>query len=103
MELLFHLAEREALRQRGDRARRYVDLAQRIGMRYNVHMPPRLKRRFCKQCHAYLIPPANARVRVARGRVTTTCLQCGAVERIPYVRERGERRRGTRRPPTRPP
>ena len=88
MEILFGLAEKEALQGHAPRARRYVDLARRLGMRYNVRVPPEYKRRFCKECLAYLVPSVNARVRVGRGRVVVTCLACGAVQRVPFRAER---------------
>ncbi len=88
MEILFRQAEKEALRGRPARARRYVDLARRIGMRYNVRVPPAFKRRFCKKCLAYLLPGVNARVRVGRGRLVITCMGCGAIQRLPYREER---------------
>jgi ribonuclease P protein subunit RPR2 len=84
MEILFHHAEGEALHGRTARARRYVDLARRIGMRYNVRVPPEFKRRFCKSCLAYLLPGVNARVRFGRGRIVVTCTGCGAIQRLPY-------------------
>lgn len=87
MEILFGRAEQEALHARPARARRYVDLARRIGMRYNVRVPPEFKRRFCKACLAYLLPGVNARVRIGRGRVVVTCTGCGAIQRLPYKRE----------------
>ncbi|OGS46526.1 MAG: hypothetical protein A3K66_05670 [Euryarchaeota archaeon RBG_16_67_27] len=93
MTILFRLAEREALLRHGGRARRYVDLARRIGMRYNVRTPAEFKRRFCKACGAYLIPSANARVRVGHGRIVVTCTGCGAVQRMPFYRERTARRK----------
>ena len=88
MEVLFGLAEKEALRGHAARARRYVDLARRLGMRYNVRVPQEHKRRFCKKCSAYLLPPVNARVRVGRGRVVITCATCGAIQRLPFHTER---------------
>jgi ribonuclease P protein subunit RPR2 len=88
MEVLFGLAEKEALLGRAARARRYVDLARKIGMRYNVRVPPEFKRRFCKECLAYLVPSVNARVRVGRGRVVITCTACGAIQRLPFRAER---------------
>ncbi len=96
MEILFGLAEKEALQGHAGRARRYVDLARRLGMRYNVRVPPAFKRRFCKECLAYLVPSLNARVRVGRGRVVVTCLSCGSVQRLPFRAEQQiarERRR----------
>jgi len=92
MTTLFRLAETEALHRRTERARRYVDLARRIGMRYNVRVPAAFKRSFCKKCFAFLLPSVSARVRVGRGRVVVTCAACGAVQRYPYRREQRARR-----------
>ena len=92
MTTLFRLAETEALHRRMERARRYVDLARRIGMRYNVRVPSPFKRSFCKKCLAFLLPSVNARVRVGRGRVVVTCTACGSIQRYPYERERRARR-----------
>jgi ribonuclease P protein subunit RPR2 len=91
---LYRLAEREALARHGERARRYVVLARRIGMRYNVRTPAEFKRSFCRACNAYLVPSLNATVRVGGGRITVTCTACGSVQRFPYTREQAERRRG---------
>jgi len=92
MATLFHLAETEALHRRTERARRYVELARRIGMRYNVRVPAPFKRSFCKKCFAFLLPSVSARIRVGEGRVVVTCGACGAVQRYPYRREQRARR-----------
>ena len=70
----------------------HMSLAAKIGMRYNVRLPRDLKRRYCRKCHAFLVPGKNCRVRISRGKVTTTCGVCGDVRRIPYVRERAAKR-----------
>lgn len=98
MEILLVLAEKEALGRRPVRARRYVELARRLGMRYNVRMPPRFRRRYCRKCLAYFVPPVNARIRIGESRVTITCLSCGLVERFPY-REEQSLARAKRRSP----
>jgi ribonuclease P protein subunit RPR2 len=87
MEILLVMAEKEALGRQALRARRYVELARRLGMRYNVRMPPRFRRRYCRKCLTYFVPAVNARVRVGDSRVTITCLSCGLVERYPYREE----------------
>jgi len=87
MHTLFLLAEREASGRREERARRYVELARRIGMRYNVRVPREFRRKFCRSCGAYLVPSVNARVRVGEGRIAVTCLGCGTIQRMPYGRE----------------
>ena len=93
IDILFHLAEREGLKGNLTRANRYASLAAKIGMRYNVRLPREFRRRYCRKCHAFLVPGRTCRVRVSRGKVTTTCGVCGDVRRIPYVRERSARRR----------
>jgi ribonuclease P protein subunit RPR2 len=97
MMTLLQLAESEALHRRPGRARRYVELARRIGMRYNVRMPPRFRRSFCKKCLAFLLPSVSARIRVGRGRVVVTCTVCGAIQRHPYRREQRTRRASPRK------
>lgn len=97
MVALFQLAESEALHRHPGRARRYVELARRIGMRYNVRVPQRFKRSFCKKCLAFLLPSVSARIRVGRGRVVVTCTACGAVQRHPYRREQRARRAARRK------
>jgi ribonuclease P protein subunit RPR2 len=92
MTTLFQLAESEALHRHAGRARRYVELARKIGMRYNVRVPARFKRSFCKKCLAFLLPSVSARVRVGGGRIVVTCNTCGAVQRYPYRREQKARR-----------
>src|SRR3989442_12091958 len=84
MTTLFHLAETEALQRHAGRARRYVELARRNGMRDNVRVPAPFRRPFCNKSLAFLLPPVSARVRVGQGRVVVTCTTCGAVQRFPY-------------------
>lgn len=69
-------------------ADRYIQLARRLGMRYNVRLPRDLRVRLCGNCLRYLLPGVTCTVRVSRGRVRTTCRLCGHVARHPYVRER---------------
>ncbi|MDT8357784.1 MAG: ribonuclease P, partial [Methanomicrobiaceae archaeon] len=76
MDILFREAS-EVFPKEPALSDRYVALARRISMRQRVRIPRELQRRFCRKCHAYLVPGVNARVRVHRGRVVTTCLVCG--------------------------
>ncbi|AEA46477.1 ribonuclease P protein component 4 [Archaeoglobus veneficus] len=62
-------------------ARRYVELARRIAMKYRLRIP-REERLFCKKC-LYPYRYDRIRVRVAKSRVIITCLNCGFVRRIP--------------------
>ncbi len=83
---LFQMAERMALDGKDEFARRYVELARKIGMKYLVRMPRRYKKNFCKKCLSYLIPGKNCRVRLKKGKVIISCLVCGEKKRYPFKR-----------------
>jgi len=84
--ILFAQAEREFAKH-PERAKRYVELARKIGMRYRVRLG---RADFCRQCNAYLKPGVNCRFRLRRDRqaVVATCLACGHVSRHPYIKEK---------------
>ncbi|MCJ2555539.1 MAG: ribonuclease P [Candidatus Thermoplasmatota archaeon] len=90
--ILFQQAEKESLRGNLRRSNRYVQLARRIGMRYNTPFPSALKRRFCRKCGSFLLPSENSRVRLRSSRITITCGECGHIMRMPYLREKSSRR-----------
>ena len=64
-------------------AHRCVDLAWKIGLRYNIRLGQMARDKFCRRCRSYLVPGRNVRVRLARGRVIRTCLECGHIRRTP--------------------
>ena len=92
IERLFLLAD-EVFDKEPERAHRYVQLARKIAMRYNIRIPKDFKRRFCKKCYKYLKPNINCRVRTRASQqaVIVTCLECGHVMRYPYRKEKKER------------
>lgn len=89
--LLLDSAERE-FRSRPDRSRRYVELASKIAMRYNLRLPANLKRRFCKECYMYMVPGLSCRTRISGGNRIMACSRCGGISRHPLIRH-GSRRR----------
>jgi ribonuclease P protein subunit RPR2 len=86
MDILFCLA-RETFPRDRELARRYVSLARKIGMRYNVRLLKKDKILICKNCNSLLVPGVNSRVRTHASRVIITCLDCSHVRRVPFVRE----------------
>jgi ribonuclease P protein subunit RPR2 len=90
IKLLFDLASQE-FKKHPERSNRYVQLARKIAMRYNIRMPKGLKRKFCKKCYGYLVPGTNCRVRTRTEQksVIVKCLECGNVMRYPYRKEKG--------------
>lgn len=84
INILFKLAQDEALSHNFIRANRYIELARKIGTRYNIRIPKEHKRHFCKHCYHYLLPSFNSKVRLQRHKIVITCLDCGKYMRIPF-------------------
>jgi len=85
IDRLMDLSEEAVRQDRGDRARRYVELARRIGMKTRTGIPA--ERRYCKKCLIPMMPGVNCRVRLSNHMVVVTCCECGETRRKPYVRE----------------
>lgn len=67
-------------------ADRYVELARKIGMKYQVSIPSDLKKQFCEECGSYLEPGYNCRVRVnsKKRNINYYCEECGHVNRYGF-------------------
>lgn len=90
--LLFRQADLE-FSKHPERSDRYVELARKIGMRYNVKIPKELKVRFCGKCKRFLVPGRNATVRsnARTESMEMKCHSCGDVTRFPYSREKNNK------------
>jgi RNase P subunit RPR2 len=64
-----------------DLAKRQAALARKLMLRYNVRFGWDLRRFYCHGCKQLMVPGVNARVRLAKGLVLTTCANCGRVNR----------------------
>ncbi len=62
-------------------ARQQASLARKLMLRYNVRFDWTLKRFYCHGCKQLMVPGVNARVRVSKGKLLTTCANCGRVNR----------------------
>lgn len=85
IEILFRQAEKE-FPEHKERSNRYVELARKIGMRYKVRIPKKLKRKFCNNCYSYIKPGVNCSVRLdsEENTVVWKCKECGHKKRYPY-------------------
>jgi len=63
-------------------ANRYVELARKIGMRYNVRLPSELKKHVCKKCKSYLAP-STARFSTKNKILRIKCNACERINRYP--------------------
>jgi ribonuclease P protein subunit RPR2 len=82
INILLKLAEKE-FRAHPDRSRRHVQLARKIGMRYNVRLPADAKRRFCKSCGTLMKAGVTASKRMAKGTTIIKCEKCNRIYRYP--------------------
>jgi ribonuclease P protein subunit RPR2 len=93
IDTLFKLADAE-FHHHPERSHRYVELARNIVTKYNIRMPKIWRRRFCKNCHLFLKPGINARIRLQNSCVLVRCFECDNIMKIPYIKEKkGKRRR----------
>lgn len=85
ISILFSLAEKE-FKKHPERSKRYIQLARKIGLRYNVRLSKELKRKFCKKCNSLLIPGLTSLVRTdsKTKTINVRCLSCNKIYRYPY-------------------
>ena len=57
-------------------ADKYVSLARKLAMKFNIKLDRTFKRKFCKHCYSYLKPGINCRVRTKNGKVVYYCMNC---------------------------
>lgn len=86
IEILFNEAKKAMKFKRTDLAKRYVEIARKIGMRCNVKIPSEYKTKFCKKCNAYLIPNKNCKIRINSKKhlIRIICLECGNIKNFRY-------------------
>lgn len=85
IEILFSLADKE-FRKYPERSKRYVQLARKIGLRYNIRFGKDMKTKFCKNCNSLLKPGISSKVRLdSKTRtIMVKCLNCNKTYRYHY-------------------
>jgi len=69
-------------------ADRYVFLARKIAMRYNLKIPAKFKRKYCHHCYKYFYPKRyKVRTNSEIKAVEYTCQVCQNVTRFGYRNE----------------
>lgn len=90
--ILVKLSRDAAREGKEDRAIRYVELARSICGKAQMGMPRGF--RFCGDCLLPLIPGTNCTVRLTGHKIVSECRRCGAVWRMPYLKEQRRPRGG---------
>lgn len=70
---------------------RYVTLARRIGMRYNIRLPREYRELYCRACSTYWVEGRTVRTRLRGGHRVRTCLKCGYQRRTVSIVPRAPR------------
>lgn len=65
-----------------------IKTAVAISRRHKIRIPFRFKRKYCKKCFVFFIPNQTVRIRIGKGKITYTCLNCENIKRVPYVKEK---------------
>ena len=87
IDKLFSEAE-SAFKEHPDLSKRYMVLARKLSTRYKVKFSVDQKKMFCKNCNAYLKTGVNSRIRLSGGKLVRTCLECNAVKRMNYKKNK---------------
>ncbi|MCB9362607.1 hypothetical protein H6504_04170 [Candidatus Woesearchaeota archaeon] len=90
MRLLFGLAQ-----QHLQRSGYYVKMVKRLNTRFKIKVPADIKKRYCKHCGTMWTFEKNVRVRTQKGKLVYYCLECKHFTRMPFYKERKERRKKT--------
>ena len=77
--ILFGQADQSAKKGKIEYANRYVQLARKIGMRYNVRLPSNYRRKFCRKCKKYLHPGISSEQSQKKGFMIIKCLSCSRI------------------------
>ena len=90
IEILFSEAKKQALKNRLNLSNRYVFIARKLSSKFKVQIPRELRRKFCHKCYHYLYPGINCKVRTNKRTqsVEYECLDCGHINRYPYIKEK---------------
>lgn len=62
-------------------SKRYIQLARKMAMKFNVKIPGALKRKYCHHCYSYFTPK-NCRIRIKKDMKIVYCLKCKHYNRI---------------------
>ena len=82
IKFLFQLAK-ESFKDNSKLADNYARLARRIAMKFRIRLSAELKKKICKNCHRFLVPGVNCRVRLHKHRVIYYCIACRHYMRHP--------------------
>ncbi len=85
IKLLFSEAKKNAAKHPA-RANRYIFLARKLAMRYNLRMSSEQRREYCHKCYHYLLPGKNCTVRTNSKTkcVEYLCADCKHINRYGY-------------------
>ncbi|MGB9675182.1 MAG: ribonuclease P protein component 4 [Candidatus Nanoarchaeia archaeon] len=90
IDILFKEAEAAAKTGNIDRATRYLFLARKLAMKFNLRFSREQRRKFCHKCYTWLQPGKNVQIKLnpKLKAVEYICKACGHINRYPYIKEK---------------
>jgi len=82
IEKLLEMAEDEATKGGLEEAKKLVEQAWRIKLKFQLRLKREQKKLFCRKCRTFFVEGKTSRSRTENGWLKTTCLECGAVQRL---------------------
>ena len=76
-------AAKDDFKHNSKEADRLMKLALRVATKNKIRLNSAQKKTVCKNCHAYLVPGANCRVRLHKHRLIYYCMKCRHFMRHP--------------------
>lgn len=76
INILFKEADKAAKNKKIEMANRYINIARKIGMRYNVRISTELRRKFCRKCKKFLYPNLSSNEKEEKGFLIIVCKNC---------------------------
>ncbi|MEM2873841.1 MAG: ribonuclease P [Candidatus Nanoarchaeia archaeon] len=90
IDILFREANLAAKEGNLQRASRYIFLARKLAMKYNLRLSREQRKKFCHKCYKYLMPGKNVSIKInpKLQSVEYRCKECGHTNRYPYIKEK---------------
>lgn len=67
-----------------DLVQKYFAMIRRLSRKFKLPISRPIKRQYCKQCHTFLTPGVNCRVRLRNGTRVVYCNECKGFTRTRY-------------------
>lgn len=87
INILFTQAKR-IVKEDKELANRYIELARKIAMKFNLKLPKELRKMVCRSCKRFLMPGITAKTRIKNRTLYIYCYFCKHINRYPLEKKK---------------